>query len=281
MRETLKIGDTAKLVGVTPKAIRHYHKLGLLAEPPRSEGGYRLYSADDLLRLRRIRRLKSLGLPLRRIKDILGDPDGDGSLRFVLGALLAEVESDISRLEERRERLRNLLVLEDLEAEESATFALVKERMGEHLADVSPELLEQERKVWAILDAFEWPEGYEKGREALLRYYETAPEDFAATLPVGERFAALAGAPEDSPEVERAAEDMYRYLVENPPPEGAFEEPPWTEGPLGEVMSELMASTLSPAQRRVMDLVAERIEDHAAREAKLEAEREPDKRRRS
>lgn len=262
----MKIGDTAKLVGVTPKAIRHYHKLGLLEEPPRSEGGYRLYSAADLLRLRRIRRLRSLGLPLRQIKKILGDPDGDSSLRNVLRALLGETESELSRLEERRERLKNLLALEDLEAEESTTFALLKERMGEHLADVSPELLEQERKVWAILDAFEWPEGYEKGREALLRYYDVAPEDFTTTLPMGERFAALAGAPEDSPEIERAAEDLYRYLIQNPVPEDAFEEPPWTEGPLGEMMSELMASTLSPAQRRVMDLVEKRIEEHAARE---------------
>ena len=45
MRARLRIGEVAELLGVTPKAIRHYHKRGLLAEPTRSEGGYRLYTA--------------------------------------------------------------------------------------------------------------------------------------------------------------------------------------------------------------------------------------------
>lgn len=258
----LKIGDTAKLVGVTPKAIRHYHKIGLLAEPARSEGGYRLYSADDLLRLRRIRRMRALGLSLRRIGEILGDPDVDSSLRSVLSTLLTEVESDISRLEERRERLVGLLALEDLEAEEPPTFALVKERLGEYLTRVSPELLEQERKMWAILDAFEWPEGYEEGRDELLRYFEGDPEGYLAMFPLGERLAALADAPEDSPEVERAARELFRHLLDNPLPEGMQQAPPWTAGPLGEMMSELMLSSFSPAQRRVIGMFEELAAAH-------------------
>lgn len=253
----LKIGDTAKLVGVTLKAIRHYHKLGLLAEPARSEGGYRLYSADDLLRLRRIRRMQALGLSLRRIGEILGDTDVGSSLRSVLSILLTEMESDISRLEERRVRLTSLLALEDPEAEEPPTFALVKERLGEYLTRVSPELLEQERKMWAILDAFEWPEGYEEGRDELLRYFEGDPEGYLATFSLGERLAALADVPEGSPEVERAAEELFRHLVDNPLPEGMLEQPPWTAGPLGEMMSELMLSSFSPAQRRVIGLIEE------------------------
>ena len=58
----LTIGELARLAGVTPKAIRHYHKVGLLREPERSEAGYRLYGAEDLLRLGRVRRLAGLGL---------------------------------------------------------------------------------------------------------------------------------------------------------------------------------------------------------------------------
>jgi predicted site-specific integrase-resolvase len=46
MRARLQIGEVVALLGVTPKAIRHYHKRGLLAEPTRSEGGYRLYTAS-------------------------------------------------------------------------------------------------------------------------------------------------------------------------------------------------------------------------------------------
>jgi DNA-binding transcriptional MerR regulator len=59
MREQLHIGEVAALVGVSPKTIRYYHEVGLLAEPPRTGAGYRLYTAQDLLRLQRIRRLRA------------------------------------------------------------------------------------------------------------------------------------------------------------------------------------------------------------------------------
>ena len=53
MRKQLHIGEVAALVGVSPKTIRYYHEVGLLAEPARTEAGYRLYTAQDLLRLQR------------------------------------------------------------------------------------------------------------------------------------------------------------------------------------------------------------------------------------
>ena len=64
MRERLRIGEAARLVGVTPKTVRHYEKIGLLPAAERSESGYRLYAANDLLRLNRVKRLRSLGLSL-------------------------------------------------------------------------------------------------------------------------------------------------------------------------------------------------------------------------
>jgi DNA-binding transcriptional MerR regulator len=81
MRQLLQIGEVAKLIGVSPKTIRYYHEIGLLAEPKRAESGYRLYTAQDLLRLQHIRRLRSLGLPLERIREILGEPDHEQVLR--------------------------------------------------------------------------------------------------------------------------------------------------------------------------------------------------------
>ena len=91
LRERLRIGEVARLVGVTTKTVRHYEKVGLLGEPERSGSGYRLYTADDLLRLHRVRRLQSLGLSLDRIKGGLGEPGAGTGLREVLEALLAEV----------------------------------------------------------------------------------------------------------------------------------------------------------------------------------------------
>ncbi len=76
MRQLLQIGEVAKLIGVSPKTIRYYHEIGLLAEPKRTESGYRLYTAQDLLRLQHIRRLRSPGLPLERIGEILQESAG-------------------------------------------------------------------------------------------------------------------------------------------------------------------------------------------------------------
>ena len=114
MRDRLTIGEVAKLTGVTTKTVRHYHKMELLPEPERSESGYRLYSAEDLLRLQRIRRLRSFGLSLRQVKTVLGDPNEDSTLRKVLEALLTEVSGEIERLEERQRRIKELLAQEDI-----------------------------------------------------------------------------------------------------------------------------------------------------------------------
>ncbi len=51
----LTISQLAGYCGVTPRAVRHYHRLGLLAEPARSASGYRLYDAQDVVDLRRVK----------------------------------------------------------------------------------------------------------------------------------------------------------------------------------------------------------------------------------
>ena len=73
MRERLMIGEAARLVGVTTKTVRHHEKIGLLPAAERSESGYRLYSANDLLRLNRGKKLRSLGLTPRQIRSVLGE----------------------------------------------------------------------------------------------------------------------------------------------------------------------------------------------------------------
>jgi DNA-binding transcriptional MerR regulator len=71
MRKMLQIGEVAQLLGVTSKTIRHYHKIGLLPEPERTESGYRLYNAQDLLHLKQIRHMQEFGLSLKHIKTLL------------------------------------------------------------------------------------------------------------------------------------------------------------------------------------------------------------------
>jgi DNA-binding transcriptional MerR regulator len=66
---TYRTAAFAALAGVTPRALRHYDRLGLL-KPRRSEAGYRLYSERDLEALEAIVALKFIGVPLKEIAAI-------------------------------------------------------------------------------------------------------------------------------------------------------------------------------------------------------------------
>jgi len=69
----LRIQEVAAEVGLTPRSVRYYEEIGLLA-PARSEGDYRLYDADDLERLRFIKALRDdAGFSLAEIGQLLED----------------------------------------------------------------------------------------------------------------------------------------------------------------------------------------------------------------
>ncbi|MFE5557495.1 MerR family transcriptional regulator [Streptomyces sp. NPDC056544] len=76
MADGLTIGQAAAFVDVTIKTVRHYHRLGLVAEPERDGSGYRRYRSADLLRLVQVRTLASAGVPLAEVADLLdADPE--------------------------------------------------------------------------------------------------------------------------------------------------------------------------------------------------------------
>lgn len=261
MREQLRIGEVARLVGVTPKTVRHYEKIGLLPEAERSESGYRLYSANDLLRLHRVKKLQSLGLSLRQVRSVLGEGDRELSLRTTLEALRTQVEAEMAGLEERRRLIDEALSREDLEAvEASPSFEKAMELLGEHLSGVGESALEQEKRLWSVLDAFEWPEGYEEKNEELFRYYAEHPEEYAEIVAVGERLAALADVPVEDPEVEGVAQELWSHFEKYPPPEDLAGSRWSSQDPIGHTLAELTLSVFSPAQQRVMALLVERAE---------------------
>ena len=256
------IGEVARLLGITPKAVRHYEKLGLLDKPERSESGYRLYTADDLLRLHQIKKLQSLGLSLERIKEVLGEGHPGVELGSVLEALLGEIKRQIEDLERRRARLWKLLA-EDVSPEadkEPYAFELARRHLGEHWStNVDPEFLEQVKKLWITLDDFQWPEGYEEFQEALILYVAEHPEEYEELLALEERLAALAYLPEDSPEVEQLAEDYSAYFEKSLFLEEVSKQTSWDEGPMGNMLSGVALSTMSPAQKRCMRFLQEYI----------------------
>ena len=268
MRELLQIGEVAKLIGVSSKTIRYYHEIGLLAEPKRTEGGYRLYTAQDLLRLQRIRRLRSLGLPLERIKEILGEPghEHEQMLRNALQSLVEELTAQILELEERRDMLKKLLAKDALDQPGSADetsptlyVGLVRERLGAYLSNISEESWKWTEKIDAMLSAFHWPESYRKTIEDAIEHIAAQPEQYKQLFALEEQFAALANEPEDSAEVERLAEE-YARCSELGLLQGVFS----ATNPLGSrqlesALIDLTATMVSPAQRRFFEELVRKL----------------------
>lgn len=88
----LRVAEVARLVGLTPRAVRYYEGMGLLS-PGRSQGAYRLYEPDDVERLRTIRALRDdAGLSLADIQELLED-DQDRD-RAIAGWRTAEAAHD-------------------------------------------------------------------------------------------------------------------------------------------------------------------------------------------
>ncbi|GIJ66970.1 MerR family transcriptional regulator [Virgisporangium ochraceum] len=103
-----RIGELARMAGVSDHTLRHYDRIGLLAPAAVDPlTGYRWYGAAELARLERIRGLRHLGLPLRRVADLVDAPDTQvtealadtvTALRRDIAALTAAVAAAEDRL---------------------------------------------------------------------------------------------------------------------------------------------------------------------------------------
>ncbi len=98
--------EVAELAGTSLRAVRHYHKVGLLAEPERRANGYKQYGVAHLVRLLRIRRLTELGFSLPQIA-AMGEEDEHPE--EALRTLDAELAATIERLQRVRVELAHIL----------------------------------------------------------------------------------------------------------------------------------------------------------------------------
>lgn len=100
-RRTYRVTEVARLTGVSVRALHHYDAIGLLRPAGRSGAGYRLYSAEDLLRLQQILLGRELGLSLEEIKRSFEEPAYDPRQ-----ALLRHREALVRRAEDTARMLR-------------------------------------------------------------------------------------------------------------------------------------------------------------------------------
>ncbi|MHB8572324.1 MAG: MerR family transcriptional regulator [Candidatus Dormibacteria bacterium] len=84
-----RVGDLARMAGVSVRTLHHYQAIGILLPDARSSGGQRLYGPRQLATLQAIRSLVSLGLPLREVRAWLERPGSPG---------LEAVEAHLERL---------------------------------------------------------------------------------------------------------------------------------------------------------------------------------------
>ncbi|MFZ3598193.1 MerR family transcriptional regulator [Streptomyces sp. BH104] len=101
------IGELAEHAGTTVKTVRFYSDNGLLPERTRSAGGHRRYGSDALDRLRMIRSLRGLGLPVPEVRRIVDERAGaDGALEDAVAGQLRTLGSRLSALRWQEAALR-------------------------------------------------------------------------------------------------------------------------------------------------------------------------------
>lgn len=143
----LTIGQLADYVGVTVRAVRHYHQRGLLPEPERDASGYRRYDADAVIDLIRIKALADAGVPLARIRELLAA--GQAEFAGAVAGIDTALAGRIRELQAQRRRIAQLTAGDRLfvPAEIADVLDLIRS-LG-----ISPQAMQVERDSWILLAA--------------------------------------------------------------------------------------------------------------------------------
>lgn len=100
----MRIGQAAKATGLTADTIRFYERQGILSHPPRTEGGFRLYSERDLSALRFIRNVQGLGFSLEESGGLLslrsGNTEACSQVVDLLAGKLSHVRAKVRELQD-------------------------------------------------------------------------------------------------------------------------------------------------------------------------------------
>lgn len=223
----------AELAGTTVKAVRHYHKVGLLEEPERAANGYKRYGVGHLTRLLRIRRLTDIGLSLAQIADIspTAEPPEE---------TLRHLDSELTAAVERLQRVRDELAL--ILAEQLPTD------LPTELAPVAAHLTEEDRALALVMTRVSAPETAEA-------YIEVMRE--SASYPADSAFENLPADADEQARSEVAAQMLAlvrRQIADHPALDWAGP-PTATVYRTAVAMNAMMNALYNPAQRDVLHRV--------------------------
>ena len=188
----LTISQLASYAGVTVRAVRHYHQIGLLAEPGRDSSGYRSYDAAAVVRLIRIHVLADAGVPLARVQELL--VAGPAEFTRAVEEIDKALRADIRRLQSNRKRIAQLAAGDRLALPQSVVGYLDRLRgLG-----VGEAYIELERDGWIMLTA-QIPLSIDSVIAEKHRYLDEDPD-------VTQLYRLLGSAPEWSPDDPRVVE---------------------------------------------------------------------------
>jgi MerR family mercuric resistance operon transcriptional regulator len=111
---TFSIGDMSKQTGCKVETIHYYEKIKILFEPPRTQGGHRIYSLTDVKRLNFIRKCRSLGFTIEQVRELLrfiDEPDHYcGEVKAMAMVQYRTVQDKIIELKNLQDALNTMII---------------------------------------------------------------------------------------------------------------------------------------------------------------------------
>jgi DNA-binding transcriptional MerR regulator len=111
--QAMAIGELAKVASTKVQTIRYYEEIGLIAPHMRSRGGHRLYSSNDVQRLRFIRHARELGFSIEAIRELLDLSDNPetscSAADLIARTHLDQIELRLTKLRALRKELRRMV----------------------------------------------------------------------------------------------------------------------------------------------------------------------------
>lgn len=242
----LTIGQLAAYAGVTVRAVRHYHQIGLLPEPERDASGYRRYGATAVVSLIKIRTLATAGVPLSQIGQML---EADAStFAEAVQRIDSHLRDEIERLETSRKQIAQLVAGDSLALPPEVIFYL--DRLRE--IGASERMVEAERDGWILLAA-RWPEHVREWMPEKLAQLDD-PQLVRLYRLLSEVFESDAG---DDPRLQEAA-DIMAGLAEQAYTSGEIDLGDVAHDDLPFDLLDALAVESDPRAERLLDLMRER-----------------------
>ncbi|MBU1093481.1 MAG: MerR family transcriptional regulator [Firmicutes bacterium] len=170
------INEFAKLASISTRTLRYYDQIGLLKPNIVSPGGYRYYGSVEVNRLQQILFFKAMDIPLKKIKEILDQPEFDH---------LEKLKEHLEKMQQRKKQLNSMIstlnqTIDSIERKQEITdkekFAGFKKNLLKENDDLykdeveqkwSKKAYDQSRKAFESMSEFEYQHFKELGEKIL------------------------------------------------------------------------------------------------------------------